>query len=178
MRERCEDVDLHEGTLVGLGETTRHQDAAAFEVDLEDTLRDERQRVARVELEDVVRHPRGHVLHDTEPAAALLLNLDADELEDVVAHFLGRRKLIPRDGEDGASLDRAVEPDDNPAAGSLRDHDGCNLLPCHQARAHGETRRVIARGLDDEGAVEAVRAADTADRNEIGHGFYSLTISS
>jgi len=37
---------------------------------------------------------------------------------------------------------------------------------------------LIARGFDDEGAVEAVRAADTADRNEIGHGFYSLTISS
>jgi hypothetical protein len=177
MRERCEDVDLHEETLVGPGETTRHQDAAALEVDFEDTLRDERQRVTRVELEDVVRHPRGHVLHDTEPAAALLLNLDADELEDVVATF-GGRKIIPRDGEDGAALDRAVEPNDNPAAGSLRNHDGCSLLPRHQARAHGETRRVIARVLDDEGAVEAVRAADTADRNEIGHGFYSLTISS
>src|SRR4029079_18556455 len=47
MRERCEDVDLHEETLVGLGETTRHQDAAALEVDFEDTLRDAPTRVRR-----------------------------------------------------------------------------------------------------------------------------------
>jgi len=45
-----------------LRKPTRHQDAAALEVDVEDTLRDERQRVAGVELEDVVRHPGGDVL--------------------------------------------------------------------------------------------------------------------
>jgi hypothetical protein len=178
MRERCEDVDLHEGKLVGLGEPTRHQDAAAFEVDLEDALRDERQRVARVELEDVVRHSGGHVLHDAEPAASLLLHLDADELEEVVAALLDGRKLVPRDGEDGAALDGAVEPDDHPAAGPLRGDDRRSLLPRQQARAHREALGVIARVLDDERAVEAVRAADTADRNEIGHGVYSLTISS
>jgi hypothetical protein len=177
MRERCEDVDLHEGKLVGLGETTRHQDAAAFEVDLEDTLRDERQRAARVELEDVVRHAGGHVLHDAEPAASLLLHLDADELEDVVATLLDGRKLIPRNGEDGAALDGAVEPDDHPAAGPLRGDDRRSLLPRQQARAHREALGVVARVLDDEGAVEAVRAADTADRNEIGRSVQGVASS-
>ena len=54
MRKRGEDVDLHEGKLVGLGETTRHQDAAALEVDVEDALRDERQRVAESDVGKVI----------------------------------------------------------------------------------------------------------------------------
>jgi hypothetical protein len=134
--------------------------------------------VARVELEDVVRHPGGHVLHNAEQAASLLLHLDADELEDVVAAVLDGRKLVPRNCEDGTALDRAVEPNYDPAAGSLRRDDGCGFLPRHQAGANRETLRVIARALDDEGAIEAVRTADSADRNEIGHSCYSLTISS
>ena len=77
MREQGEDVDLHEGKLVGLGEPTRHHDAAAVRGRPRGrSPRDERQRVARVELEDVVRHPGRHVLHDAEPAASLLLHLE------------------------------------------------------------------------------------------------------
>ena len=59
-----------------------------------------------------------------------------------------------------------------------RGDDRCGVLPRQQASAHREALGVVARVLDDEGAVEAVRAADTADRNEIGHSVYSLTISS
>ena len=134
----------------------------------EDALRDERQREARVELEDVVRHPGRHVLHGAEPTASLLLHFDADELEDVVAALFDGRKLVPRDVEHDAALDGAVEPDDHPAAGPLRGDNRCSLLARQQARAHREALGVVARVLDDEGAVEAVRAADTADRNEVG----------
>src|SRR4029079_15617023 len=120
------------GTLVVLGEPTRHQDAAALENDVEDALRDERQRMAGVGLEYVVRPPGGDVLHDPEPAPSLLLHLEADELEDVIAAVFGRRQLVPRHGEDGAALARAVEPDDDATAGPLRGHDGSRILPRHQ----------------------------------------------
>ncbi len=169
MRERCEDVDLHGGTLVALGEATRHQDAAALEVDVEDAVRHQRQREARVELEDVVRHSRGHVLHGSERTTPLLLHGEADELEDVVAAFLGRRELVSRNGEDGAALDRPVQPDDSAPPGTFRrDHRG-GLFPRQQARADGEALRIVACVLDDEGAVEAVRAAHAAHRNQVGH---------
>jgi len=134
--------------------------------------------MAGVELEDVVRHARRNVLHEPEPTASLLLHLEPHELEHVVAAFLNGRELVAGNGEDGAALDGPVEANHDPASGSLGGDNGRGLLTRHHARPDREALGIFARALDDEGAVEAVRAADTADRNEIGHGFYSLTISS
>jgi hypothetical protein len=74
-------------------ETTRHEDAARFEVDLEDAGVDEREREAGVELEDVVRDTRLNLGHVAEGAAALLLDREPGELERVVLVLFGRRQL-------------------------------------------------------------------------------------
>jgi hypothetical protein len=70
---------------------------------------------------------------------------------------------------DGTALDRPVEPDDYPAAGPLRGDHGYGLLPSQQTRAYSETGGVVARALDDERTVEAVRAAHPAHRDQLGH---------
>jgi hypothetical protein len=177
MRERGEDVDLHEGKLVGLGETTRHQDAAAVEIDVEHALGDKRERVAGVELEDVVRHAGRDVLHEAEPAPSLFLHLEADELEDVVAVLAGRRQLGAGHLEPSPSLDRPVEAHDDPSARALRIRDGGRRAAGEEPRADGKAIGILARALDDEGAVEPMRAADAADRNKLGRSVQDVASS-
>src|SRR4051812_12621626 len=122
-----------------------------------------------IELQNVVRHARRHVLHETEPAPTLLFDVEADELEDIEAAFAGRRKLAPRDRKRRPSLDRSVEADHEPAARPLRPDDGRVLSAGEYSRSNREAQRVVARILDDEGAVEPMRAADEADRDQLVH---------
>ena len=133
MRERCEDVDLHEEKLVGLGETTRHQ------------MRRRSRSTSRTHCETsgsawpVSSSRTSFATPGARPArrragGLLLLHLDTDELEDVVAALLRRRKLIPRDSEDRAALDRAVESDDHPAAGPFEATTAAASSPPSRAR--------------------------------------------
>ena len=86
VRNKGEDVDLHSGSV---RETGGDVDCACAQVDLADALLVHGQEDPGVELEDVVRDARRDLLHRAEPAAALLDDLEADELEDVEAVVLG-----------------------------------------------------------------------------------------
>src|SRR5205823_932862 len=99
-----------------------------------------------------------------ERLAALLFDLEADELEGVVLALAGRRQGVPLDGEVGAAGHRAVEPDHRPAARTLRSLDPSLLAVHMKDGADLEPLRIVAGPLDEEGAVEPVRPAHPANR--------------
>ena len=101
--------------------------------------------------------------HAAELRAAVLLDLEADELEGVVLALLGLGQLAPVDLDRVAARRLAVEPDHGTAAGALRLDDPRRLAADEQRRAFREALRVLARLLDDEGALEPVRLADLPD---------------
>jgi hypothetical protein len=104
-------------------------------------------------------------------AAALLLDREADELERVVLVLVQRGQLVAGHGERRAAGNRAVEADHRPPlCAVLRSHDLVRLVADMDRRAAVEGAGAIARTLDEERAVETVRASDAADRNELrGH---------
>ena len=138
----------------------------ALHIDRSDALLDHREREAAVELEHVVRHAGRDVADSPERAAALLLDREGRR-----ARTRRRRPLRPRGApRPGSSRTAprgtaAVEADDQAVAGPLRAPPRSPARPPTQTRAPGgEACGIVARVLDDEGAVEAVRPADAADR--------------
>src|SRR5581483_3554299 len=94
--------------------------------------------------------------------------LEPDELEDVVAALLGPRQLAAPHGELGATRRRAVELDREAPAADAPDALHGRRLAVHEQRAAGfEPLGVVARPLDDEGAVEAVRPPHAADLDQV-----------
>src|SRR5438874_1823134 len=92
-------------------ETGRDDDPAAVEIDLPHAGLDKRQGRPRVELEHVV-HDAGRDLRDPpEGAAALLFDLEADELEGVILALPGWRQLVLPNRELGTACDLPFEPD-------------------------------------------------------------------
>ena len=84
-------------------------------------------------------------------------------------HYSGLMRVSARLREElGAALDVAVEPDHRAPARELRLDDGGLDFVDQEGRAHGEAFGIIARALDEEGALEPVRLADTPDRDELG----------
>src|SRR2546423_7308597 len=94
--------------------------------------------------------------HPPEPLPALLDDLEALELEDVVRVGAERRERGPRNLEPRAPRGVAVEADDRPPPGALRLDDARGLAVHEQVGADGEALRPVARVLDDEGALEPV----------------------
>src|SRR5262245_8624663 len=78
-----------EVTLDRVDVARRPEDPGVFEVDPTNALLHHRQRHAGVKLEHVVGDTRGDVDHVTERRTALLHDLGADQLKDVVGAFLG-----------------------------------------------------------------------------------------
>ena len=97
-----------------------NKDSTCGEIDLPHARVDERQREARVELEDVVRRAGRDLGDAAQLLAALLLDLEADELERVVLALGRLGQLFALDLDRGAARNLAVEADHRPAAGSLR----------------------------------------------------------
>ena len=101
-------------------------------------------------------------------ASPLLLDLEPDELERVVLALAGRWKVSARDRELGAARRLAVEPDHGPAARALRPDDlGRLAVDDAASRRPRSAPSSLARLLDEERAVEAVRLADAADPDEL-----------
>ena len=75
---------------------------------------------------------RDHIRDDTEPAAALLLHLEADELEHVVLTRPRGRQVCPGNLEPRTAWNRAVEPDHEPAARVLALLDADLLAPARR----------------------------------------------
>ena len=97
----------------------------------------------------------------SERAPVLLHDLEADQLERVVLVLVGRRQLVALDLERRAALDRAVELDHRPARTSARCADDLDRRAAREeARAGLPPALVVARLLDEERAVDPVRAAD------------------
>src|SRR5262249_29172968 len=136
-----------------------------LEVDLADARLDQRQRESGVEFEHVVCDRRRHMYDPPERATAFLLDLEADELEDVVL-VLGRRgQLVSADGQLGAARRLPAEADDRPTTRPALRHDHLRRLTLDvESRPDGEPVGVVARPLDEEGAIEAVRPTHAADR--------------
>src|SRR5581483_884286 len=101
---------------------------------------------------------------------ALLDDLEADELEDVERAVVERRQGRARNRQLLAAGDRAVEPDDEPPAGTLRVDDPRLAAADVDGRAERQPLGILAGVVDDERPVEAVRAADAADDDEIRRG--------
>ena len=138
------------------------------EVDREDAVLDEREQDPGVELQSVVRRAWVHGRDYSELAAADLDHGKALEIGDVVRVRLERRKRVTPDGELRSALDDSIELDRAPAAAhSAREHDDRGLAVDFQRRADLEPSRIVARPLDDECAVESVRAPDAADHDLI-----------
>ena len=94
MGNQGEDVDLHAACdLARVREARRDHDAPGLEVDGEDALLDEREREPGVEPQDVVRDAGLDLGDAAELAPALLLDREADEVEDVAAALLGLGEL-------------------------------------------------------------------------------------
>ena len=167
MRERCEDVDLHEersGSAKPRATKMRRRSRSTSRTHCETSGSAWPVSSSRTSFAT----PGGHVLHDAEPAA-LPPPPRRRRARRRSSRLLRRLKLIPRDSEDRAALDRAVESDDHPPPARFEATTAAALVPRHQARAHREALRVVARVLHDEGAVEAVRTAHAADRDQFGH---------
>src|SRR5207248_9858338 len=95
-------------------------------------------------LRDVTGHPTSRLLHG-----------EADELERVVGPLLERRKLLARDGERGAALNAAIEPDHGALVRTaLRRDDLCGLAVDVERRARCDRVRTLARAFDGKGPVE------------------------
>src|SRR5207302_2365853 len=158
-----------DGRLPRRRETARHDDTTDLEVDLADAGVDERQGEPAVELEDVVRRVLRDVDDPPECLAAFLDDLQAAELEDVVGVLCRGREGVARDPELGPSLDAALEPDHRPAAGLPRRDDAELGAVDEDRRADCEASQILARALDEEGAVQPVRAADAAHDDGVRH---------
>ena len=90
VREKREDVDLHRGVrLLGLGEAARDKDSPPLEIDLPHTLSYEREQQARFELEHVVRGVVRDLTNPAERPAALLDDLETDQVRDVEGVLIG-----------------------------------------------------------------------------------------
>src|SRR5207237_8308629 len=74
-----------------------------------------------------------------------------------------------RDLEERATRHPAVETDDRPPARPLRLDDARRLAVHEELRSDREPLRRLARLLDDERAVEAVRATHPSDRHPVSH---------
>jgi hypothetical protein len=163
--------------LPGVHEAACDNDSPRCQIDLQDARLDEWQEDAAVELENVVRDTRLDALHAPELPSALLLDLEADQLERVVrARFeLGQRGA--RHGQLGAALDVAVETDDAPPLSrTLRFDDARRLAADEELGPGRESLWILARALDEERAAEAVRPADAADRHEFVGVHHSLQL--
>ncbi len=134
-----------------------------------------RQREPRVEREDVVRHAGRNVLDRPETAAALLDDLEPDELKDVVAVRLRLGELGPRDGQLRPTRHVPVELHDEPAARPFPAGDRRGLAAGEKRSADGEQRLARTGVLDDERAVEAMGAADAADLDEVVRAHFGTT---
>src|SRR2546429_9451220 len=95
-----------------------------LEIDFAHAGLDEREGESGIELEHVVRNAGRHLGDPAEHAAALLLDLETDELEGVVLALHRRRQRPARPGKAGAARRLAVDPDHRAAArAALRHHD-------------------------------------------------------
>jgi hypothetical protein len=119
------------------------------------------------------------VLDAAQAVAALLENLEAAELEDVVGVGSRLGEGGTRDRERRAARDGALEPDDGSPPRPLRLDDLGRLAVDEELGALGEALRRLARVLDDERALEAVRLADAPDDDELAVpvGFDSTSLS-
>jgi hypothetical protein len=154
--------------VAAVDEARRDNDPSAGEVDRPDAGLDERQHQPRIELQDVVRRILVDLGDAAQLLAALLLDPQADELEDVVGVLVGRRQLAARHGERRAALHLPVEPDHRPALrAALRRDDLVLVVPDADDGAHRERAVAPARAFDEERPVESVRASDLADRDEL-----------
>src|SRR5204862_6635834 len=96
------------------------------------------------------------------------LDLEAYELEGVVLTLRGRWQRLARNGELRATGRLAVQSDHRPAAGAaLRRDDLRPLAVDVDDRPDREPFRIVARLLDEERAVEAVRPADASYGDEV-----------
>src|SRR5581483_268513 len=149
------------GSLVGIA--LCDDDAAPGEVDRAHALLDHRQEQLVRELEHVVRDSGGHGLDGSEHAAVLLHHLEPDELEHVVLVLLRGRQVGALHLERRPARDRAVELHDRPPGrAAVRDHlDG--FAARQEAGPRAPPALVVRRLLDEERAVDPVRAPDAAD---------------
>src|SRR2546430_8485503 len=135
-----------------------------LEIDFAHAGLDEREGESGIEVEHVVRNAGRHLGDPAEHAAALLLDLETDELEGVVLALHRRRQRLARHGKVGAARRLAVEPDHRAAAGAALRHDDLRPLAVDvDDRADREPLQIVTGLLDEEGAVEAVRPSHTAD---------------
>src|SRR2546421_1189658 len=95
-----------------IGEARGHRDGTGADVDLAHTGFGEREGQAGVELEHVVRDTRSDVSNLAEPLAAVVDDVEPDQVGDVVRAGFGRRKPLARNLQHRAALDGPVEPDD------------------------------------------------------------------
>ena len=155
--------------LASLGEPASDNDQPAADVDLQHTRLVEGQEDVGVELEHVVRHARRDFAHAPEIAPSLLLDAKPDQVGHVERALRGSAEIGPANAEDGAPLDGAIEQDHDSPARPLRGDDTRLLAVDEEQRPGHESRGILARLLDDEGAVEAVRSPDAADADELRH---------
>ena len=100
--------------------------------------------------------------------AVLVDHLESDEVRDVVRVAVERRQRRPRHRELRATLGPAIELDRAPAPSHpSRKDDGRGLTVDQQLGTHPEPTRILAGGFDDESSVDAVRAANPADLDEL-----------
>ena len=125
----------------------RDNDSALARLDRADAVLVHRQQQPGVELEHVVRDPRRDVCDPAETPPALLDDLEADELEDVVLVLLRRWQRRPRDLEERTACDGPLEPDHGPAAGALRLDDPQRLAADDELCADREPPGILARVL-------------------------------
>ena len=112
MRHLGEDVDLHEPDQVTRRpRSPGDDDPARVEIEFENARLEQEQGVKH---ERVVRRPVLDVGDDAERAAALLLDGEPDELEDVVGVRVERGELVAADRQRGAARHRAIQLHDRP----------------------------------------------------------------
>lgn len=150
-----------------VGETASDDDPSLHEVNIANTVLDEREQQPGVELQCVVRDTGQDVGDDTQPLAFRLDDLEADEVGHVVRTVRGWRQLVTQDGQLGVALDCPIELDSGPAtADSPREDDNGLFAIYAQRRTDLEAAGILARPFYDERAVEAVRPAHAADAYE------------
>jgi hypothetical protein len=153
--------------LFRIYESHRDDDSPAGQIHLPDARLDEGQRRAGVQLEHVVPRVLEYLAHLPEQASVLLLDAKPDELEDVELVLVAELgECGASDGELGSALDVSVEANHRTTAGAApRGDDGRRLSPRVEHRTVREDILSLARALDEEAAVEAVRLPDTPDRD-------------
>src|SRR5262249_60718343 len=132
-----------------VGEAARYDDFACREVDPADAVLHHRQGEARIELEHVVRDTRRDVGDAPERSAALLLDLEPDELEHVVRALRRVRERRRRNAQRRATRNRAVQADDPAATDPPRPGHPRRLAVDPELGAYGGGRGILARILDD-----------------------------